>query len=90
MKTCQGKSIDAPNQIIRADEQHKKYIEFSFLLAGLQGLLWLGWRRPILVEMASPPPTTVSDGSTSTCLPASSWTWPWLCLLRACLSSKCQ
>lgn len=24
MKTCQGKSVDTPNQIIRADEQHKK------------------------------------------------------------------
>lgn len=44
MKTCQGKSADTPNQIITADEQHKKYIEFSFqfLLAGLQGLLWRG------------------------------------------------
>lgn len=55
-----------------------------------RGRPWLGWRPLILVGMAFPPRTTASDGSISTCLPASSWTWPWLCLLRACLSSKCQ
>lgn len=58
--------------------------------SGRQGRRSLAWRPPTQEETASPPPTTASAGSTSTSLHASSWIWPWPCLLRACLSSRCQ
>lgn len=90
MRTYQGiLSFVIPNWIARLNERLNSGI-CSLLFVEHRGLLWLGWRPPILVEMVSLPPTTASDGSTSICLRASSWTWLWLCLLRAFLSSKCQ
>lgn len=58
--------------------------------AGRQVRLWPGWRPPTPEGTASLRPTTASAGSTSTCLPASCWTWLWPCPLRTCLSSRCQ
>ncbi len=48
-----------------------------------------GLRQHTQGATASLPPTTASAGLTSTCLPASCWTWPSLCPLRVCLSFRC-
>lgn len=58
-------------------------------LVGRQVHRWLAWRPPTLEGTVSPPPTTASAGSTSTCLPANCWTWPWPCPQRAFPSSRC-
>lgn len=70
MKTCQGKSVDTPNQIIRADEQHKKYIlssPFTFCwqdfraFCGWVGddLFWWKWLLHLLQQSAMAQPLPV-------------------------------